>query len=92
MSMNNESLATEILHELKATSRRWFIAFITVLLLWFATIAGFLWYISLPVEELSDVEIENTSGNASYIGRDLNGVLDYGIGEGEDSQTSGPEK
>lgn len=51
----NETLATELLHELKVTSKRWFIAFITVLVLWFATIGVFIWYISLPVEEY-DIE------------------------------------
>ena len=49
--MENESLATELLHEIKSQAKRWFIAFIIVLLLWFATIGAFLWYISLPVEE-----------------------------------------
>ena len=92
MDVNTESLATEILHELKLTSRRWFIAFITVLLLWFATIAGFLWYISLPIEEISDVGVENTDGNASYIGRDFTGVLDYGNGESTQDQASGSQK
>lgn len=52
--MEQEKLATELLHELKQSSRRWFIAFITVLVLWFATIGIFIWYISLPVEEYTD--------------------------------------
>ena len=54
--MENESLATELLHEIKSQAKRWFIAFIIVLLLWFATIGAFLWYISLPVEEISTIE------------------------------------
>lgn len=86
MDMNTESLATEILHELKATSKRWFIAFITVLLLWFVTIAGFLWYISLPVEEIEEVIVENKDGNANYVGRDLNGILKNGFGESEEDE------
>lgn len=49
--MDNESLATELLHEIKATSKRWFIAFCIMVVLEVATIAGFLWYVSLPVEE-----------------------------------------
>lgn len=40
-----------MLHELKASNRRWFIAFIVVLVLWFATIGIFIWYVSLPVDE-----------------------------------------
>lgn len=54
--MENESLATELLHEIKSQAKRWFIAFMIVLLLWFATIGAFLWYISLPVEEISTIE------------------------------------
>lgn len=70
--MNEESLATELLHELKATSKRWFIAFVVTLVLWFATIGAFLWYISLPVDyETESVSIENESGNANYADRDI---------------------
>lgn len=46
-----ETLATELLREVKAQSKRWFTAFLAVLMLWFATIGLFIWYISLPVEE-----------------------------------------
>ena len=81
--MSNEdtqSLATELLHELKVASKRWFIAFITVLILWFATIGVFIWYISLPVEESSYVDILNDDGNANYIGRD---AINSDINNGE---------
>ena len=73
--MNEERLATELLHELKAANKRWFYAFVIVLVLWFATIAGFLWYAGLPSEEIA---IENESGNANYIGNDMNGDFNYG--------------
>ena len=88
MYMDNEgtTLATEILHELKASCKRWFIAFIVMLLVEIATIAGFLWYISLPVE---DVTIENEDGNANYVGRDLSGGL-YN-GENTSDKTGDPE-
>lgn len=76
---NEVTLASELLHELKATSKRWFIAFCIMVVLEFATIAGFMWYMSLPVDELT---IENESGNANYIGNDLNGDLN----NGEDSE------
>ena len=75
--MENENLATEILHELKASSRRWFIAFITVLALWFATIGAFLWYISLPVEEWS-IEQESTDRSFNNIGGDIHGITSEG--------------
>ncbi len=51
--MENQTLASEMLSELKASNRRWFIAFIVVLALWFATIGVFFWYISLPVDEVT---------------------------------------
>jgi len=49
--MDNEALATELLKEIKATSKRWFIAFLVVLGLWFGTIGVFIWYITLPIDE-----------------------------------------
>ena len=54
--MENISLATELLHELKASAKRWFIAFCIMVVVEMATIAGFLWYISLPVEEYNYTE------------------------------------
>lgn len=52
--MDNETLATELLHEIKASSKRWFIAFCIMVGVELATIAGFLWYVSLPIEEYTD--------------------------------------
>lgn len=63
--MENQTLASEMLSELKANNRRWFTAFLVVLILWFATIGAFLWYVSLPVEE---TEIEQyTEGDANAV-------------------------
>ena len=75
MYMDEEgmTLATEILAELKASAKRWFIAFIIMLCLELATIGGFLWYISLPVDET--VEIENDDGNANYVGGNMDGNI-----------------
>lgn len=61
--MDNVTFATEMIDELKATSKRWFVLFLVVLFLWFATIGLFVWYISLPSE---DVEIEQAADNDSY--------------------------
>ena len=72
-----QSLATELLHEVKLSSRRWFIAFIVTLVLWFATIGVFVWYISLPAEDY-EVTLENEQGNANYVGHDLNGSISNG--------------
>lgn len=63
--MENQTLASEMLSELKASNRRWFIAFLIVLVLWFATIGVFFWYISLPVDET--VVDQYTEGDANSI-------------------------
>ena len=72
--MENETLATEMIREIRATSKRWFIMFLVTLCLWFATIIGFILYeyYSLPVDT---VTVENEDGNANYIGDDMNGDL-----------------
>lgn len=74
MDQEGTNLASEILAEVKKNSKRWFIAFIIMVILEIATVGGFLWYVSLPVEQ-ETVQIENDTGNANYIGRDLSGDL-----------------
>lgn len=76
----DDKFATELLHELKATSKRWFIAFCVMVVLEVVTIAGFLWYVSLPVDE---IVVESDDGNANYIGNDLNGELNNGKSNGK---------
>lgn len=71
----DENLATELLREVKAQSKRWFIAFITVLILWFATIGVFIWYISLPVEEF---EITQDAENSNRSVQQIIGGNNYG--------------
>lgn len=61
--------------------KRLVIVLITVLLLWAATIAGFIWYISLPVEEYTEISVENDEGNANYVGNDMIGDINYGESE-----------
>lgn len=78
MDEEGTTLATEILQELKASARRWFIAFCIMVVVEIATIAGFLWYISLPVEE--SVTVENDDGNANYIGGSVGGDVNNGKG------------
>ena len=75
MDNKETTLASELLREVKLSAKRWFIAFCIMVALEIATIAGFMWYMSLPVDE---VTIENDSGNANYIGNDLNGDLNNG--------------
>lgn len=76
MDKEGTTLATEIFKELKASARRWFIAFLVMCGIELATVGGFLWYISLPVEEV--VDIQNDDGNANYIGGDVGGDINNG--------------
>ena len=80
--MNPETLATELLHQIKENAKRWFIAFCIMVLVEIATVAGFMWYLSLPTEEVS---VESDNGNANYIGRDLEGGLYNGKGNSEET-------
>ena len=81
MDKEGTTLATEIFTELKASARRWFIAFLVMVGVEICTVAGFLWYISLPVDE---VAIENDEGSALYVG-DENAVTG-GVYNGTDNE------
>ena len=70
--MQEETLATELLRELKNSCKRWFIAFLVMVGVELLTIGGFMWYLTLPVEEYS---IEQES--------DRNGVNIINQGEGD---------
>ena len=48
--MNDEKLALELLHELKSSCRRWFIAFIIAIVMLFATNLTWLYAWNLPTE------------------------------------------
>ena len=73
MDEEGTTLATEILQELKASVRRWFIAFLVMCGIEVGTVAGFLWYISLPTDET--VTVENEDDNANYVGGNVGGDL-----------------
>ena len=64
MSEEYTSLAMAIMSELKKSAKRWFIAFCVMTVLEIATIIGFVWYISLPVEETSaEQNIDDVNDN-----------------------------
>lgn len=77
--MEEKTLATELLHELKASSVRWFYAFIVVLCLWFATIAAFIIYLSLPIDEVTTEVTQDSEGDNNM----MIGVGDYGTTNSE---------
>ena len=73
--MDEMNLATEILHELKASARRWFIAFCIMVALEVVTIGVFIWYISLPVDEYTEyIEQESTDRSLNNIGGNIYGI------------------
>ena len=84
MDKEGTTLATEIFLELKNSARRWFIAFLVMVGVEIATVTGFLWYISLPVEE--GVVVENDDGNANYIGGSVGGDVNNGTGDSLQAQ------
>ena len=82
-------LASELLHEVKATSRRWFVLFLITLLLLFGTNMAWLYAWNLPAEETVSTEttIQQDADNASsnnYVGE--NGNI-YGS-TSEDTETN----
>ncbi len=69
MGEDRETLASEMLRELKAQNKRLFIAFVLALVLWFVTIGGFIIYLSLPVEEISvEQEVDGDTNHLIGIG------------------------
>lgn len=66
-----EPLAMEMLKELKANSKRNFIAFVVLLILWFATIGIFIWYINQPIEETTITQSADTQGDESTIDQNI---------------------
>ena len=65
--MNDEKLALELLHELKSSCRRWFIAFIIAIVMLFATNLAWLYAWSLPNESESTTISSDDNSNANYI-------------------------
>lgn len=57
--------------------KRLMLILVFVIACWVTTVALFVWYISLPVEE-ETITVENEDGNANYIGNDMNGDFNYG--------------
>ena len=72
MDENQKSLAMELLQEVKASARRWFIIAMVELL---AIVALILILLLVPTDSIS---IENEDGNANYIGNDMMGDINNG--------------
>lgn len=81
-----DKFATELLHEVKLSAKRWFMAFIVTLVLWFATIGVFVWYISLPVEVTDTIEQQSDNNSKNLVvGGDYNGGVSESNENSEES-------
>ena len=87
--MKNEAmpLATELLKEVQISAKRWFIIAIVELLIILSMAGGFVWYLSLPIDE---VVVENDDGNATYVGDDLTGAIYNGKDNSEETKSTAP--
>ena len=65
--MDDEKLALELLHELKSSCRRWFIAFIIAIVMLFATNFSWLYAWNLPTDSESTTISSDDNSNANYI-------------------------
>ena len=83
MEKETQTLATELLHELKASAKRWFIIAVIELIVILSMAGGFIWYLSLPIdEEVVTVESDD-NGNANYVGNDVRGAIYNGESNGK---------
>ena len=80
-------LATELLKEVQTSAKRWFIIAIVELLIILSMAGGFVWYLSLPIDE---VVVENDDGNATYVGNDLTGAIYNGKDNSEEAASTAP--
>lgn len=76
-TMEDNTLATELLHEVKAIGKRWFIAFLVMIALEIFTIIGFIWYIQQPVDnESTQIDQQANEHSVNIIGGDYVGDND----------------
>lgn len=85
-----DSLATELLRELKLSAKRWFIAFCVMTALEVSTIAGFLIYLSLPTEEVT-IEQEADENENSLVTQSVVEGENNGKADGQTQKESGEE-
>ncbi len=67
-NISEKSIAMELLMEIRLQTKRWMIAFFTVVILWFATIVGFVWYLNQydftsTVEQTGLYTFSDSNGN-----------------------------
>lgn len=65
--MDGDNLATELLREVKATSKRWFILFIITLIMLCGTNMAWLYAWNLPSDETTTTITSDDGSNTNYI-------------------------
>ena len=65
--MENDSLATELLHTLKTSIKRLYIVIIILILLLFGSNMAWLYAWNLPCEETTTTVTSDNNSNANYI-------------------------
>lgn len=78
MNEETNSLATELLHEVKRTSKRYFILFVITLVILFLTNALWLYAWTLPVEEVTTTVDQDSQDNGVNTYIDSEGDVNYG--------------
>lgn len=84
----DNSLATELLQQIKRDKTRWFIIALVELVIIFILVGVFFWYLSLPIE---DGNIDQVADNNSYnqvVGGDIYGGETDNIVQKESSSYS----
>lgn len=66
----SDSFAMELLKGYSAQAKRWFIACLTILFMWLATIGLFVWYLNQYDFESVTTTVDADNGVANYIGND----------------------
>lgn len=84
------SFAYDLLCEFKALNKRLFIIIIVILMLWFSTICGFVWYINqFDYTSTSEVTVDGKDGVALY--QDGKGnVINNGENHSKESSEANP--
>lgn len=65
--MEDNTLAMELLHQLKSNMRKWFIAFIIVLIMFFASNIAWLYAWNLPTENTTTTYDADSEDNCNAI-------------------------
>lgn len=84
--IQHEPLATELLREVKASGKRWFIIALVELFLILALAGGFIWYITLPTEEYVIDQDANENSYNQVVGGDYNGGASENLVQTESSE------